>query len=539
MGPMQNPTQSYQEESMNETESEAVRKDCDALQAEYFANRALIIAANRAPVTFQQAEDGTLEVQRGGGGLVTALTGLCRHAEATWIACARTEADEAWGRGKVGLDDGNQIQIHFLTPDEDAYDGYYNVIANPLLWFLQHSMWDVPRAPIIDRTTWVAWEDGYRVVNCLFAEAIAQQVLSAGRPTLVMLQDYHLYLVARHLRASLRRRAKAMPGPAPPTTTLHFVHIPWPGPEYWRILPPPMRQAILHSLCSVDILGFQTRDDALDFLRTCQAHLPQSSVKYKKGKVRYKKQTTHVRDFPISIDTEALRRLAKTEEVAEQRSELEDAIGACQLILRIDRIEPSKNIVRGFLAFEEMLELYPEHRGRVKFLALLVPSRLDVEEYQDYLDELMAAAGRVNANYGDSEWEPVRVLVGDSYPRAVAAMQMYDVLLVNAIVDGMNLVAKEGPLVNRRGGVLILSERAGARQQLEPSALVVSPCDVYATAEALHQALVMPARERQDRAGQLRKLVEREDIIDWLCRQLQTAEELHLGLGGSHASQKP
>ncbi len=156
--------------------------------------------------------------------------------------------------------------------------------------------------------------------------------------------------------------------------------------------------------------------------------------------------------------------------------------------------------MRGFLAFEEMLELYPEHRGQVQFLALLVPSRLDVEEYRHYLDDLMATAGRVNATYGDSEWEPVRVLVGESYPRAVAAMQLYDVLLVNAIADGMNLVAKEGPIVNQRDGVLILSERAGARQQLEPGALVISPCDVYATAEALHQALVMPAEERQERA---------------------------------------
>ena len=214
--------------------------------------------------------------------------------------------------------------------------------------------------------------------------------------------------------------------------------------------------------------------------------------------------------------------------MAEHAAEIQDIVGDRKLILRIDRIEPSKNIVRGFLAFEEMLELYPEHRGQVQFLALLVPSRLDVEEYRHYLDDLMATAGRVNATYGDSEWEPVRVLVGESYPRAVAAMQLYDVLLVNAIADGMNLVAKEGPIVNRRDGVLVLSERAGARQQLEPGALVISPCDVYATAEALHQALVMPAEERQERASRLRWLVEREDIADWLCRQLEAVAELNL-----------
>jgi trehalose 6-phosphate synthase len=173
-----------------------------------------------------------------------------------------------------------------------------------------------------------------------------------------------------------------------------------------------------------------------------------------------------------------------------------------------------------------MLELYPEHHGKVKFLALLVPSRLGVDEYQGYLDELMAAAGQVNAKYGDSEWEPVRMLVGESYPRAVAALQLYEVLLVNAIADGMNLVAKEGPIVNQREGVLILSERAGARQQLESGAIIVSPCDVYATAEALHQALVMPSEERQERSARLRWLIEREDIADWLCRQLQAVIEL-------------
>jgi trehalose 6-phosphate synthase len=175
-----------------------------------------------------------------------------------------------------------------------------------------------------------------------------------------------------------------------------------------------------------------------------------------------------------------------------------------------------------------MLELHPEHCGKVQFLALLVPSRLEVPEYKSYLDDLMATAGRVNATYGNSQWEPVRVVVGDNYPRAVAAMQLYDVLIVNAIADGMNLVAKEGPIVNERDGVLILSERAGARQQLEPGSLVISPCDVYATAQAMHQALVMSAEERRKRADRLQWIVEQEDITDWLCSQLETVIELDL-----------
>jgi trehalose 6-phosphate synthase len=266
----------------------------------------------------------------------------------------------------------------------------------------------------------------------------------------------------------------------------------------------------------------------LDFLRTVESLLPRAAVNYRRGRVWYRNHATHVRDFPISIDTQALGQVAGSAEVAGHLAEFEEMLGARRLILRVDRIEPSKNIVRGFLAFEEMLGRYPEHRGRVQFVALLVPSRLDVEEYRHYLDDLMSTAGRVNATYGDSEWEPVRVLVGESYPRAVAAMMLYDVLLVNSIADGMNLVAKEGPIVNERDGVLVLSERTGARQQLEPGALVISPCDVYATAEALHQALVMPPEDRRARADRLRWLVEEADISDWLCRQLQSIEELNL-----------
>jgi trehalose 6-phosphate synthase len=223
-----------------------------------------------------------------------------------------------------------------------------------------------------------------------------------------------------------------------------------------------------------------------------------------------------------------LRQLAESPEVAGHRTEIKAVVGDQQLILRVDRSEPSKNIIRGFRAFEEMLKLHPEHRGRVKFLAILVPSRPGVHQYPDYMDELMAAVGRINASYGDSQWEPVRVLVSDDYPRSIAALQCYDVLLVNAIADGMNLVAKEGPIINQRAGVLILSEAAGARQQLESAATVISPCDVYATAEALHQSLTMPIEARRERAKRLRQLVEREDINDWLCRQLDAVAELNM-----------
>jgi trehalose 6-phosphate synthase len=488
------------------------------LQSDFLAGHRVIIASNRGPVTFSMNEEGEFEAERGGGGLVTALLGMCRYTEATWVASAQSEADRLWGEGDVPLENGSTIRVRFVTPDEQAYENYYSVISNPLLWFLQHSMWDVPRAPVIDRSTWEAWEEGYVAVNRQFADAVARECHATEGPALVMLQDYHLYLAPRFIRKLMRRYDRPV--------LSHFVHIPWPGPEYWSILPPTMRQAILEGLCGADLLGFQTREDGLNFIRTCESHLPQAQVNFRRGRVWYRNHATRIRDFPISIDIEALRERASSAEVAAQRADIEERVNGLRTILRVDRIEPSKNIVRGFQAFDEMLELHPEHQGEVRFLALLVPSRMAVDEYQDYLEELMAVAGRVNAKYGTSEWEPVRVLVGESYDRAVAALQLYDVLLVNSIADGMNLVAKEGPIVNQRDGVLVLSERAGAHQQLEPGAIVISPCDVFATAEAMHQALMMSGEERREQAQRLAWLVEQEDITDWLCQQLNALMDL-------------
>ena len=503
------------------------KEECQQLQKEVLGNRSLIIAANRGPVSFELDEQGQLLSKRRGGGLVTALTGLAQHVDATWIAAATTEGDFQWQEGDVELgENGESIRVKFVTPDPAAYDKYYNQISNPLLWFLQHNMWNIAYNPTFDRDTWRAWDDGYVVVNDLFAEAIAQQILANKSPSLVMLQDYQLYLVPSLLRKRMRRYRK--PGKKPRYTISHFVHIPWPGEEDWGFLPPAIRRQILESLCAVDLLGFQTRDDGLNFIRSVESHLPGAHTNFRRGRIWYRNHATYIRDFPISIDVDALRQMAESEGVEMYREQLEMIMDGRQVIVRVDRTEPSKNIVRGFEAFEELIENHPEHIGRVVFLALMAPSRLDVEEYQFYLDKLMAAAGRVNAKHGTSQWEPIRVLVGNNYPRAVAALQLYDVLLVNSIADGMNLVAKEGPIVNQRDGAVILSERTGARQQLAPGSIVIAPSDVYATAEAMHQALTMEADIRHERAARLKWIVEREDITDWLCRQLEALEELDL-----------
>lgn len=497
------------------------RKHCLELEAELLKKRSLIIAANRAPVTFDKNEEGELTYQRGGGGLVTALTGLAKYVDATWVGSAITESDREWREGFIPLNEHGNIRIKFVIPEEDAYEDYYNVISNPLIWFLQHNMWNIARAPTITRKTWEAWEHGYVVVNRLFADAIAELIKESENPVVVMLQDYQLYLAPGLLRQRIRTGNQRL-------TLTHFIHIPWPGTGDWGILPSTMRRSILEALLSVDLLGFQTVEDGLNFIRTIESHIPRAHVNYRRGRIWYRNHATHIRDFPISIDVNALKEIAESSEVEEYRKRFEEQIGDQKVIVRIDRTEPSKNIVRGFQSFDEFLDLYPEFKKKVQFLALLVPSRMDVEEYQNYLDELMAAAGRVNAKHGGSEWEPVRVIVGENYHRAIAALQLYDVLLVNSIADGMNLVAKEGPIVNQRNGVVILSERTGARQQLESGSIVISPCDIYATAEAIYQALNMQREDRRDMATRLRWTIEREDISDWLCRQLETIKDLNL-----------
>ena len=495
--------------------------DSDSSIHKLLTQRTLIIASNRGPVTLRQRENGDMEFQRGTGGLVTALIGVLQHADAKWIACAQTQEDRDWGQGEVPLGESEEkVWMQFVSPSDEAYEGYYGVISNPLLWFLQHSMWNIFREPTIDQTIWRHWEEGYVRVNKLFAESVARQITESAEPSLVMLQDYHLYLAPEFIRYTYRPKGKY--------TLSHFVHIPWPGAEDWAFLPTKMRRAIIEGLCAVDLLGFQTREDGLNFIRTCESHLPGCRVNYRDGKVWFRNHATYIRDFPISIDVDGLKQLAETDDVVSYRSQLLQDHGDWQILLRIDRIEPSKNIVRGFQAFDELLELHPEHRGKVKFLALLVPSRMDVNEYGNYLDEVMGIAGRVNAKYGGNDWEPVRVLVEENYPRAVAGLQIYDVLLVNSIADGMNLVAKEGPIVNRRDGVLVLSERTGAYQQLEPGVLVISPLDVYGTAEAMHQALTMPIDERRERGNRLRSLVQDHDIVDWLNQQLSAIIKLKL-----------
>lgn len=475
-------------------------------------NPLIVIASNRGPYQFSQNTDGTFAVKRGAGGLVTALGALAQRHEVLWVASAMTDDDRAWAEAHEGaLEEVEGIFVKLVQHDPDEYNKFYNVIANPLLWFIQHQLWDIPRTPSITAETWDAWLNGYVAVNRRFAHAIAEAVKDSDRPIIILPQDYHLYLTAKTLREELGNRVQIQP----------FVHIPWPGPDAWRILPATMRNAILNSLLAADRIGFQTRKDAFNFVQCCRFYLPDAHSRGARDAIYIDGRKVMALDYPISVDVEKLENMLGEAETRLLKTQILNFIGDRSLILRVDRIEPSKNILRGLEAYRALLESYPEHHGDVVLLMLLVPSRMEVDEYQSYLRDIMAEAGMINAEYSDEFWEPVRIVVGDNYARAIAAMQLYDVLLVNPIADGMNLVAKEGVLVNQRNGSLLLSERAGVFYELGDLALAVSPFDIYGTMEAMHEGITMPVEERKARAEILRDRVRGAGVRRWFYAQVE------------------
>ncbi|MGQ0607786.1 MAG: alpha,alpha-trehalose-phosphate synthase (UDP-forming) [Chloroflexota bacterium] len=488
-----------------------------AAAAALLGDRRLIIATNRGPVTFASAADGTLRPRRGSGGLVTALGQVGRHVPLTWVAAAMSEGDRRAAadpkllRQASGSDDA--VRLRFASVDRSVYEQAYNVIANPFLWFLQHQMWNMPERPVIDAGTMRAWERGYLAVNEAFASAVLAQSRGDRRPR-IMLHDYHLYTAADPIR---RARPRAV--------LSHFTHIPWPPSSIWQNIAPAIRQGIANGLLANDVAGFQTERYAHNFLRMVESFVADAKVDYDAWTVRRRRRTTHVRHYPISIDVEATRRIAGSRGARRRADQL---LGGTRerVIVRVDRLEPSKNILRGFLAYEALLQRHARLRGRISFLAFLVPSRTGLREYGHYGRMVQSAVDRINARFGRAGWRPVQIFYENDYAQALAGLSIADVVLVNPLVDGMNLVAKEAVIVSDRDAVLVLSETAGAFDQMADGALPVAPADVVGTADALAAALEMPVEERRRRLAGLRRGVEREDITWWLRRQLEDLSEL-------------
>ena len=478
------------------------------------SRKRFILASNRGPVEYQLAPDGQLQAHRGSGGVVTALSNLSDYVEVNWIASAMGEGDREAARRANGErfkvnQDNQQLYLHFVVNPRTAYHKYYSIICNPLLWFLQHYMWNSSRTPNIDRVVYDAWENGYVPVNKGFAQAVVEDVNKGEAVPIVILHDYHLYLTAAHIREQM-----------PELIIHHFTHIPWPSVYYWQLLPRFMREAIHYSMCNADIVGLQTTRDVNNFLYCCESFVSGAEIDYRQRTVRLNGRIVRVKAYPISIDVAGLDKLVYSAECQEYEKKLYPLWGE-KTIVRVDRCEPSKNVIRGFRAFDIMLERYPQLKGKVKFIAFLVPSRTHLKPYQRYAEEVTQLIEGINNKYKTEEWHPIDYFYENNYVQAIAGMRMYDVLLVNSVVDGMNLVAKEGPIVNNRDGMLVLSEGVGACEQLGQIALTVAPTDLEGTAQALYQALTMPSDERKRHAAGLKRSIEQEDITDWLLHMIE------------------
>jgi trehalose 6-phosphate synthase len=409
-----------------------------------------------------------------------------------------------------------------LTPiDESIFDPYYRVVANPFLWFLQHQMYAHPYAPNIDAALLQAWRGGYRRANEILAEAAASAALETGdRSPVVLLQDYHLYLAAEPLRRRL-----------PDAAILHFTHIPWPAESVWQLLPQGLRRAICEGLLACDIVGFQTDRYATQFLDTVASFVRDARVDRASRNVAWRGRRIRVRSYPISVDPVGLIRFARSPAVADRIARLRPRLaraGNPRLIVRADRLEPSKNVLRGFLAFEALLERRPELRQSVRFIAVQGPTRSELPEYAEYALAVREVVARING-LAEPDEQAIWMFDGSDYAMAVAALRLADVVLVNPLVDGMNLVAKEAVLIGERDPVLVLSETAGAAEQLAGDSLAVAPADIVGTADQLERALVMDGEERRARLRRLRASVRAEDLNWWLGRQLRDLAAVRRG----------
>ncbi len=463
--------------------------------------RPLVLVSNRGPVGFREGPDGEITTVRGAGGLVTALRPLVERGDVTWVASAMGDVEQKLAREGARVErsaSGASFRLRLVEHDPEAYRLFYGVVANPVLWFVQHDLWELKRDPQAELMS--PWQHGYVAANRALARAAVEELDGAPEAWLFV-QDYHLYLVPSLVRAD-----------RPDAHIAQFVHIPWVGPEAWSVLPSEIARAVHEGLLACDSIGFHTEQWRSAFVESCEALL---------GRGTDAESRSHAN--PIAVDTEAFATLADSEPVRERRSELV-AERPEILVLRVDRTDPSKNAVRGFEAFGRLLERDPALHGRIVLLALLDPSRQEIPEYVDYRRRTEEAANAVNDRFGSERWTPVRLDVRDDFHASVAAYAEYDVLLINPVMDGLNLVAKEAPLVNDRDGVLVLSRRAGAYEELGEWALGVDPLDVDQQAEALERAIAMPRDDRHARIEAIRERVREHDLAAWADQETSELE---------------
>jgi trehalose 6-phosphate synthase len=458
----------------------------------------LLLASNRGPLSYAEDDTGALIARRGGGGLVSAVGGA--SADALWVCAALSEADRRAARAADGGRVADGVQM--LDIDAVTFDRAYNGVANSTLWFVAHLLYATASTPVFDARSRREWA-AYRAYDDAFAAALAE---SAAPGAAVLVQDYHLALTPRQLR---ERRPDLRIG--------HFSHTPWAPPEYFCLLPDEVAQEVLLGMLGADAVGFHSARWADAFARCCVEVL---GAAYDGRGITCDGRTTRVSVHPLGVSAAELRARSAEADVQSRLPVLRELVGDRQLLLRIDRTELSKNIVRGLESFRELLRTRPQWRGRVVHLAFAYPSRHDLPEYREYTGAVQRVAREVNEEFATDGWLPVHLEVRDDYARSLAAYALADVLVVNPLRDGMNLVAKEGPVLSERGLSLVLSRQAGAADELGEWAHLVNPFDVTQTADALHAALSEDAASRAVRTRSLAAAATALPPTAWLAAQL-------------------
>ncbi|MEV4747411.1 trehalose-6-phosphate synthase [Streptosporangium sp. NPDC049248] len=468
---------------------------------------AILVASNRGPVSFTLSEDGSLSMRRGGGGLVSGLSEVAKDLDVLWVCAALSDGD----RGAVRLAPGGRLDqagyetgaLRMLDIPPATFHRAYNAVANSTLWFVHHLLYDTPNRPHFDARFRREWES-YQTYNEAFATALAEEAPHGAR---VMVQDYHLSLVPAMLRVE-----------RPDLRVAHFSHTPWAPPEYFSLLPDDVAAEVLEGILGADHAGFLTARWGGAFMDCCETVLG-ARVERASRTVTHEGRTTRVGTHSLGVDGKALWARASEPDVESHMAALRAQVGDRRLIVRIDRTELSKNIVRGLVAYREFLSTHPEWHGRVTHLAFAYPSRHDLPEYREYTAAVQRCAKEIEDEYATEDWDPLILNVDDDYPRSLAAYRLADVLLVNPIRDGMNLVAKEGPILSP-GSALVLSREAGAAAELGEHAVTVNPYDVSATAAALHEGLTMPEAERARRGALLATAATALPPHRWFAEQL-------------------
>ncbi len=431
------------------------------------------------------------------GGLATALHAALREYRGIWFGWSGRVVDH--GDRSISIEDVGGVKIATLDLDHDDYEEYYNGYANRTLWPLFHYRIDLTA---YDR----AFDAGYFRVNQRFAHTVSPLIEPED---LVWVHDYHLIPVAQELRkAGLKNRMG------------FFLHIPFPARQVLTTLPKHMR--LIEGLFAYDLLGFQTSDH-LEAFRDYVVREAGGKV-LKDGRIQCFGKTIKADAFPIGADTEDFLEMSRSEDAKKMHDRMTFSLRGRQLIIGVDRLDYSKGLEVRFDAYSKLLETHPEHRQGTLMLQIAPPSRSDVQEYQDLRDMLDSVAGRINGEFADVDWVPLRY-VNKGYRRVelCGLFRASRVGFVTPMRDGMNLVAKEFIAAQdpEDPGVLILSRFAGAAAQLS-DALIVNPYDQDDMVNALNRALTMPLEERTERWSKSFDNVKREDVVQWRDRFVDT-----------------